>query len=74
LVPRRAALQTEPYQIDGREGILAKVDEGSSDPMYIAAYSPDQKDGSGTIVCIVGSNFPWKTTTALFDSMQARVV
>jgi hypothetical protein len=74
LVPRRAAIQTEPYQIDGHEGILAKVDEGGSDPMYIAAYSPDQKDGSGTIVCIVGSNLPWQTTKTIFDSIEARVV
>jgi hypothetical protein len=73
LVPRRAAIQTEPYQINGHDGILAKIDEGGSDPMYIAAYSPDQKDGSGTIVCIVGSNFPWETTSAIFDSIEAKM-
>ena len=74
LVPRRSAIQTEPYQINGHEGILAKIDEGGSDQMYIVAYSPDQKDGSGTIVCIVGSNFPWQTTKAIFDSIEARTV
>lgn len=74
LVPRRTAIQTEPYQINGHEGILAKIDEGGSDPMYIAAYSPDQKDGSGTIVCIVGSNFPWQTTKAIFDSIETTAV
>jgi hypothetical protein len=42
--------------------------------MYIDAYSPDQKDGSGTIVCIVGSNFPRQTIKAIFDSIEARTV
>jgi hypothetical protein len=72
LVPRRASIQTEPYQINGHEGILAKIDEGGSNPMYVAAYSPDQTDGSGTIVCIVGSTFSWQTTKAIFDSIEAR--
>jgi hypothetical protein len=71
LIPRRMALQTEPYEINGHEGVLAEIDEGGSNPMYIAAYSPDQKNGSGKIVCIVGSNFPWQTTKTIFDSIEA---
>jgi len=42
--------------------------------MYIDACSPDQKDGSGAIVCIVGSNFPWQTTKAIFASTEARTI
>lgn len=72
LMPKRIELQTEPYQINGHEGILAEINEGESNPMYIAAYSPDQKDGLGRIVCIVGSNFPWETTRAIFASLEAR--
>jgi hypothetical protein len=66
-------VQMEPYTIDGQEGILATVDRGEDDQMYIVAYSPDQKDGSGTIVCIVGSNFQWETTESIFESIEAQV-
>jgi hypothetical protein len=63
----------EQYTIDGMEGILATVDQGEKNPLYIVAYGPDQKDGSGTIVCIVGSNFPWETTKSIFDSIKAQL-
>jgi hypothetical protein len=65
-------LETEPYQIDGREGVLAQINEDGKDPMYIVAYSPDQKDGSGKVVCVVGSNFSWETTKAIFDSLDVK--
>jgi len=73
LVPKRMDVQTEPYQINGHEGVLAKIDEDGKEPMYIVAYSPDQKDGSGKIVCIVGSNFPWETSKAIFDSLGVKL-
>jgi len=73
LIPGRTDLQTEPYQVDGHEGVLAKIDENGKDTMYIVAYSPDQKDGSGRIVCVVGSDFPWETTKAIFDSIDVKL-
>jgi len=73
MMPRGMDVQMEPYTIDGKEGILATVDRGEDDQMYIVAYSPDQKDGSGTIVCIVGSNFQWETTESIFESIEAQV-
>lgn len=73
MMPRGMDVQMDTITIDGREGILATVDRGEEDPMYIAAYSPDQKDGSGTIVCIVGSNFPWETTESIFESIGSHV-
>jgi len=73
MMPRGMDVQMEPYTIDGQEGILATVDRGEDDQMYIVAYSPDQKDGSGTIVCIVGSNFQWETTESIFESIEAQV-
>jgi hypothetical protein len=72
LIPGRMDLETEPYQIDGREGVLAQINEDGKDPMYIVAYSPDQKDGSGKVVCVVGSNFSWETTKAIFDSLDVK--
>jgi hypothetical protein len=67
-------LHTVPYSIDGHDGVLAQInDEDSKDPMYIVAYSPDQKDGSGKVVCVVGSDFPWETTKAIFDSLDAKM-
>ncbi len=73
MMPRGTDVSMKSYTIGGREGILATVDSGKEDPMYIVAYSPDQKDGSGTIVCIVGSNFPWETTESIFASIETQV-
>jgi hypothetical protein len=73
MMPRSMDVQMEPYAVDGHEGILATVDQGTQNPLYIVAYSPDQKDGSGTIACIVGSNFPWETTKSIFASIETQV-
>lgn len=73
IIPRGADIQTEPYAIDGREGILATLDRGENDLMYIAAYSPDQEDGSGTVVCIVGSSLPWEITESIFASIKTQL-
>lgn len=73
MMPRRAEYQTEPYNIDGHEGILATVDVGQDEPFYIAAYSPDEVDGSGSIVCIVGSAFSWDTTERIFKSVRTQL-
>ncbi|VVB72676.1 Uncharacterised protein [uncultured archaeon] len=73
MVPVGEDLETKPYDIDGKEGVLATIKSDSENPMYIAAYSPDQKDGSGSIVCIVGSDFPWETTKGIFATIRATV-
>lgn len=73
MMPRRPDYQSEAYTIDGHEGILATVNTGDTNPLYIAAYSPDESDGSGSIVCIIGSDFPWETTKSIFDSVSAQV-
>jgi len=73
MMPRRAEYQAEPYNIDGHEGILATVDAGDDEPFYIAAYSPDEEDGSGSIVCIVGSDFSWDITERIFKSVSTQL-
>lgn len=74
MMPRRAEVQMQPYTIDGHEGVLATTDSGDENPIYIAAFSPDQEDGSGSIVCIVGSSFPWETTKSIISSIKVQVV
>lgn len=73
MMPRRAEYQMEPYNIDGHEGILATVNVGDDEPFYIAAYSPDEEDGSGSIVCIVGSFFSWDITERIFKSASTQL-
>jgi len=73
MMTRRADYQTKSYTIDGHEGILLTVDTGETNPQYIAAYSPDEKDSSGSIICIVGSNFPWETTKSILDSVNTQL-
>jgi len=69
----RADYEKQSYTIDGHEGILLTVDKGEANPLYVAAYSPDEKDGSGSKVCIVSSSFPWKTTKSIFDSVNTHL-
>jgi hypothetical protein len=74
LVPVGEDIQTEPYTIDGHQGKLATLNGDPENPLYIVAYSPDQKDGLGTVVCIVSSDFSWEATKRLFDSIKTEVV
>jgi hypothetical protein len=73
LLPMLANTNQELYTIDGHEGLLIMVDEGGDEPRYIAAYSPDQENGSGTIVCIISSDLPWDATDELFRSVRTQL-
>jgi hypothetical protein len=66
-------MQTESYTIDGKQGILGTINSDPNNPKYIVAWSPDQKDQTGTIVCLVGSDLPWETTKKIFDSVSSAV-
>jgi len=73
LLPVGEDIQTEPYMIDGYQGELATFNGDPENPLYIVAYSPDQKDGSGSLVCIISSDFSWETTKSLFDSVKTQL-
>jgi hypothetical protein len=73
LLPVGEDIQTEPFAIDGHQGQLATFNGDPEKPLYIVAYSPDQEDGSGSIVCIVSSDFPWEATKSLFDSVKTQL-
>jgi hypothetical protein len=66
-------MKTENYTIDGHQGLLATINKDPENPLYIVAYSPDLRDGSGRTVCIVGSDLPWETTKSIFDSVSTNV-
>jgi hypothetical protein len=70
MVPVGEDIQTEPYTIDGQQGLVATINSDPEKPFYIVAYSPDKKSGSGTTVCIIGSDLPWETTKSIFDSAK----
>jgi hypothetical protein len=70
MIPIGGNIQTEPYTIDGRQGCIATINRDPENPMYIVAYSPDEQNESGTIVCIIGSDFPWEATEKLFKSVK----
>jgi len=74
MVPQGEAIQTENYTIDGRQGCMATIDSDPEIPRYIVAYSPDAQSGSGTTVCIIGSDFPWEDTEKLLDSVKTQLV
>jgi hypothetical protein len=52
---------------------LATINSDPENPLYIAAWSQDQKDDAGTIVCLIGSDLPWETTKKIFDSVTSTV-
>ena len=74
MIPRGEAIQTEAYTIDGRQGCMATINSDPENPRYIVAYSPDEQSGSGTTVCIIGSDFPWEATEKLFNSVEIELV
>lgn len=74
MILRGEAFQTEPFTINGRQGFMATIDSDPENPRYIVAYSPDAQNGSGTTVCIIGSDFPWEATEKLFNSVEIELV
>jgi hypothetical protein len=74
LIPRGEAIQTQAYTIDKREGLIATIDRDLEGPRYIVAYSPDAQNGSGTTVCIIGSDFPRNDTEKLFNSVDVEII
>jgi hypothetical protein len=74
MIPTGEAIQTETYTIDSRQGCMATIDSDPENPRYIVAYSPDAQNGSGTTVCIIGSDFPWEDTEKLFNSVEIELV
>jgi hypothetical protein len=70
LIPRGEAIQTESYAIDKQQGFMTTIVRDKEDPRYIVAYSPDAQNGSGTTICIIGSDFPWNDTEKLFKSVE----
>lgn len=75
LLPKSKDVRKETYTIDGSDGIMATAYRDSAEkvPVYIVAWSPDQKDGSGKIICIISSDLPWGATKALFDSVNTQL-
>ncbi len=73
MMPVGEDMFTEAYTIDGHQGVLATINSDPENPLYIAAWSPDQKDDTGTIVCLIGSDLPWETTKKIFDSVSSTV-
>ena len=74
MIPTGEAIQTELYTIDGRQGCNATINGDSKNPLYIVAYCPDEQSGSGTNVCIIGSDLPWEDTEKLFNSVEIELV
>lgn len=72
LLPKSNEVRKEPYTIDGHDGILVTANNNAmqKEPVYLVAYSPDQKGDSGKIICIVSSDLPWDATKSIFDSIS----
>jgi hypothetical protein len=39
---------------------MATINSDPKNPRYIVAYSPDEENGSGSTVCVIGSDFSWE--------------
>jgi hypothetical protein len=61
----------EEYEVDGYDGVLATIENDSNDPLYVLGWCLDQKDGAGSVVCVIGSDLPWETTKEIFDSISS---
>ena len=71
------------YEVDGYDGVLETIENDSNnplsalgliesnDPLYVLGWCLDQKDGEGSVVCVIGSDLPWETTKEIFDSISS---
>lgn len=67
-------VQRQMYYVDGHKGIAFIVNRDQKGSIYLAAYSPDMKDGFGDIVIIIGSDFPLDITKRIFESITVHLV
>jgi hypothetical protein len=74
MMPVGRDMTTKEYRVNGNKGVLATIENGPNNPLYIIGWCPDQKEGAGSVVCIIGSDLPWETTKQIFDSISYRLV
>ena len=67
MIPRGERIQTETFTIDGKQGCMATINSDPENPRYIVAYSPDAQNGSGSTVCVIGSDFSVEVTEKLYS-------
>jgi hypothetical protein len=46
---------------------MATINSDPKNPRYIVAYSPDEENGSGSTVCVIGSDFSWEVAEKLYS-------
>ncbi len=74
MMPSGKDVQRQTYYVDGHKGIAFIVNRSQKSPIYLAAFSPDLKDGSGKTLVIIGSEFPLNTTKSIFESVKTQLV
>lgn len=74
MMPSGNDIQRQPYYVDGYKGVAFIVNGNQKGPIYLAAYSPDLKDGFGKIVVIIGSDFPLNATKSIFESVKTQLL
>ncbi len=73
LMPSGRDIQKQQYYIDGNKGIAMTINRNQG-PIYVAAYSPDMRDGLGKTVVIIGSDFPIDVTKSIFESVKTQSI
>jgi len=83
MMPGGQEMTMKEYEVDGYDGVLATIENDSNnplsalgltesnDPLYVLGWCLDQKDGAGSVVCVIGSDLPWETTKEIFDSISS---
>lgn len=74
MMPSGKDIRKQQYYVDGHKGIAMAINRSQKGPIYLAAYSPDLKDGSGKTIIILGSDFPLNTTKSIFESFKAQLI
>lgn len=74
MMPSGKDVQRQTYYVDGHKGIALIVNRDQKRPIYLAAFSPDLKDGFGKTVVIIGSDFPLNATKSIFESVKIQLV
>ncbi len=73
MMPLSNNVQRQPYYVDGHKGVAFIVNRNQKGPIYLAAYSPNLKDGFGKTVVVIGSDFPLDITKRIFESFKAQL-
>lgn len=72
-VPSGWSIESQPLKIDGHQGTMVNATSPSYAKIYLAGYSPDEVDGEGQVLLLMGARMCFHCSKYFFQSVRMNV-